>query len=145
MAKKSPFSCICHPKALLLHQNILNQLWNINLVLAVVLRLFVSTRIPLSANVQAWNSHPLLVHIWQRNTPTNASAASACWSLLFKQCLFIIPNVIRVFPASNLSPHSLIDSLGSPGENRPIFGQNSIFHISCLDCETLLATCLYVF
>ena len=103
MTKNSPFSCICHPKALLLHQNILNQLWNINLVLAVVLRLFVSTRIPLSANVQAWNSHPLLVHIWQRNTPTNASAASACWSSLSKQCLFIIPNDIRVFPASKLA------------------------------------------
>ena len=68
------------------------QLWNTNLVLDVVLHLFVSTRIPLNANVQAWNSHPLLVHIWLRNTPTNASAASACWSLLSKQCLFIIPN-----------------------------------------------------
>ena len=103
MAKKSPFSCICHPKALLLHQNILKQLWNTNLVLAVVQRLFVSTRIPPNANVQAWNSLLLLVHIWQRNTPTNASAASACWSSLSKQCLFIIPNVIRVFPASKLA------------------------------------------
>ena len=100
IAQKCDFSCIYHPKALLLHQNILKQLWNTNLVLAVVLRLFVSTRIPLSANVQAWNSLPLLVHIWQRNTPTNASAASACWSSLSKQCLFIIPNDIRVFPAS---------------------------------------------
>ena len=70
-------TCVYHEKALLLRQNILSQLWNINLVLVVVLRLFASTRIQLSANVQAWNSLLLLVHIWQRNIPTNASAASA--------------------------------------------------------------------
>jgi hypothetical protein len=58
-------------------KNILTQLWNTNLVLAVVLHLFASMRIPLSANVQAWNSLLLLVLIWLRNTPTNASAASA--------------------------------------------------------------------
>jgi hypothetical protein len=60
-----------------LRQNILSQLWNTNLVLDVVLHLFVSTRIPQNANVQAWNSLPQFVHIWLRNTPTNASAASA--------------------------------------------------------------------
>ena len=92
IAQKCDFSCIYHPKALLLHQNILKQLWNTHLVLAVVLRLFVSTRIPLSANVQAWNSHPQFVHIWQRNTPTNASAASAYWSSLSKQSMFVVPN-----------------------------------------------------
>ena len=53
IAKKCDFFCIYHPKALLLHQNILNQLWNTNFVLAVVLHLFVSTIIPLNANVQA--------------------------------------------------------------------------------------------
>ena len=58
-------------------KNILTQLWNTNLVLAVVLHLFASTIIPLNANVQAWGSRQLLVHIWQCNTPTNASAASA--------------------------------------------------------------------
>ena len=105
MTKNSPFSCIYHPKALLLHQNILKQLWNTSLVLAVVLCLFVSTRILLSANVQVWNSRPLLVHIWQRNTPTNASAASACWSSLYKQSMFVVPNGIRVFPA--FTPYTL--------------------------------------
>lgn len=77
MTKNSPFSCIYHPKALLLHQNILQQLWNTNLVLAVVLRLFVSTRILLNANVQAYNFLPLFVPLLPSNTPTNASAASA--------------------------------------------------------------------
>jgi hypothetical protein len=66
----------------------------------VVLRLFVSTRILLSANVQAWNSLLLLVLTWQRNTPTNASAANAYWSSLSKQSMFVVPNDIRVFPAS---------------------------------------------
>ena len=32
--------------------------------------------------------------------PTNASAASACWSSLFRQSMFVVPNGIRVFPAS---------------------------------------------
>ena len=56
-------TCIYQQKAVLLHQNILSQLWNINLVLAVVLRFYVSTRIPLSANVQVWNSLLLRVLI----------------------------------------------------------------------------------
>ena len=68
----------------------------------MVLHLFVSTRIPPSANVQAWGSLLLLVLTWQSNTPTNAFAESAYWSFLSKQCLFIIPNIIRVFPASKL-------------------------------------------
>ena len=71
----------CDRKAIFPSQNDVNnrlkQLWNTNLVLAVVLCLFVSTRIPPSANVQAWGSLLLFVRIWQRNTPTNASAASA--------------------------------------------------------------------
>ena len=77
IALQGNFSCTYQKKALLLRQNILSQLWNTNLVLAVVLHLFVSTRIPLSANVQAWNSLLLLVLIWQCNTLTNASAANA--------------------------------------------------------------------
>ena len=63
------------------------QLWNTNLVLAVVLRLFVSTRTLLSVNVQVWNSLLLLVLTWQSNTPTNASAASAYWSSLSKHAM----------------------------------------------------------
>lgn len=42
-----------------------------------MLRLFVSTRILLNANVQAYNYHPLLVPLLPSNIPTNASAASA--------------------------------------------------------------------
>jgi len=53
------------------------QLWNTNLVRAVELRLSANTKIPLSANAQAWNSLPPPVLISQSNTPTNASAASA--------------------------------------------------------------------
>ena len=98
-------TCIYHPKALLLHQNILKQLWNTNLVLDVVPHLFVSTRIPPNANAQAWYSHLLYVLIWLRNTPTNASAASACWSSLYKQSMFVVPNGIRVFPA--FTPYTL--------------------------------------
>ena len=105
IAFQGNFSCTYQKKALLLQrkkrfffsQNDVNkiykQLWNTNLVLDVVLCLFVSTRIPLSANAQAWNSRPLLVHIWLRNTPTNASAASACWSCLSRQSIFVVPNL----------------------------------------------------
>ena len=80
-------TCIYKQKALPLRREsapsqndvnkILSQLWNTNLALDVVLRLFVSTRILLCANAQAWYSLLLLVLIWQSNTPTNASAASA--------------------------------------------------------------------
>ena len=75
------------------------QLWNTNLVLAVVLRLFVSTRTLLSVNVQVWNSLLLLVLIWQCNTPTNASAASVCWSSLSASTVCRIsksPQVCRI-------------------------------------------------
>ena len=44
----------------------------------------------------------LLVNLSDVPFVVNASAESAYWSFLSKQCLFIIPNDIRVFPASKL-------------------------------------------
>ena len=52
-SQKMRFLLHISPKSTTFASNILKQLWNTNLVLAVVLHLFVSTRIPLNANVQA--------------------------------------------------------------------------------------------
>lgn len=55
----------------------------------MVLRLFASMRIPLNANVRVYCSLPPPVLISQSNTPTNASAASVCWSSQSKHTMIL--------------------------------------------------------